>query len=168
MAWKTSWITRSSFGKLGLILFLSVPFISCNDTEEAAIREPYPVMAPCPDSPNCVASDAPDKSHWIEPFRLGNTSLETAWKALQEVVEARPRTTIVTASHSYLHVTESSRIFGFVDDVEFQLRPAERIIAVRSASRAGYSDLGVNRRRIEAIRKALEEEGIILRNHATG
>ena len=85
----------------------------------------------------------------------------TVWKALKEVLNARPRTRIVTVTDDYLHAQEKSRIFGFVDDIEFHLRSAEGIIAVRSASRVGYSDFGVNRRRVEEIRKVLHEQNLI-------
>ena len=61
----------------------------------------------------------------------------------------------------YLHAECRSAVFGFVDDLELNLRPAEGIIAVRSASRLGYSDLGVNRKRIETLRTALIRQGIV-------
>jgi uncharacterized protein (DUF1499 family) len=52
-------------------------------------------------------------------------------------------------------------VFGFVDDLELHLRAAEGVIAVRSASRLGYSDLGVNRRRIEDLRALLIKQGTV-------
>ena len=66
------------------------------------------------------------------------------------------------ATDSYLRAEFKSRVFGFVDDVELQLRAAEEAIAVRSASRVGYSDLGVNRRRVESLRKILRTRGAVL------
>ena len=62
---------------------------------------------------------------------------------------------MVSESPGYLHVECRSKIFGFVDDLEFQLQAAQGLIAVRSASRTGYYDFGVNRRRVEALRAAL-------------
>ena len=118
-------------------------------------------MAPCPGTPNCVSSDALDQPHRVRPLEIADDSPHAVWQELLKVVRARPRTTIVTCTDFYLHATESSRIFGFIDDLEFQLRPGEKAIAVRSASRVGFSDLGVNRRRVEAIRKALEAKGVI-------
>ena len=59
--------------------------------------------------------------------------------------------TFVVEEDTYWHVEFRSRVFRFVDDVEFLFDPADRQIHVRSASRVGYSDLGVNRRRIEKI-----------------
>ena len=117
-------------------------------------------LAPCPSSPNCVSSDAMDEGHAIEPFRLA-AEPKGAWQALQEAVAGMPRTTIVEVGEMYLHAEATSRIFRFVDDLECELRPAEGIIAVRSASRVGRSDLGVNRRRVEALRELLKARGVL-------
>jgi uncharacterized protein (DUF1499 family) len=72
-----------------------------------------------------------------------------------------PRTRIVTDAEGYLHAECRSALLGFVDDLELHLRPADAQIAVRSASRLGYSDMGVNRRRVEALRAALAARGVI-------
>ena len=111
-------------------------------------------LKPCPDSPNCVASDAEDEPHRIAPLRFSTPAAEV-WQRLQEQVAKLPRATVVSESPGYLHVECRSRIFGFVDDLEFELRAAQGLIAVRSASRTGYYDFGVNRRRVEALRAAL-------------
>jgi uncharacterized protein (DUF1499 family) len=71
------------------------------------------------------------------------------------------RTRIVTETADYLHAECRSALLGFVDDLELHLRPDEGIIAVRSASRLGYSDLGVNRRRVEGLRTSLIERGVL-------
>jgi uncharacterized protein (DUF1499 family) len=75
-----------------------------------------------------------------------------AWPAVRGSVENLPRTRIVAVTSDYLHAECASAVFGFVDDLELHLRRAEGVIAVRSASRLGHSDLGVNRRRIENLR----------------
>jgi uncharacterized protein (DUF1499 family) len=117
------------------------------------------LLAPCPDRPNCVSSDAEDQAHRIDPLVIGSDPGKF-WETLQTVLRTRPRTRIVAVTDDYLHAEEKSRIFGFVDDIEFHLRPAEGIAAVRSASRTGYSDLGVNRKRIEQIRAELKAKGV--------
>jgi uncharacterized protein (DUF1499 family) len=117
-------------------------------------------LAPCPPSPNCVCSDATDRSHRVEPFELALEPRE-AWQAARAAVSALPRTRIVTESRDYLHAECRSPLLGFVDDLELHLRPAQRLLAVRSASRVGYSDLGVNRRRVEELREALRSAGAI-------
>ncbi|MBD0335627.1 MAG: DUF1499 domain-containing protein [Cyanobacteria bacterium Co-bin13] len=109
-------------------------------------------LAPCPGSPNCVVSQgAQDGEHAIAPIAF-TTDPATALATLKSVVTAQPRTEIIEASDNYLCAEFASQLMGFVDDVEFYLDPAESVIHVRSASRLGQSDLGVNRKRIETIR----------------
>jgi uncharacterized protein (DUF1499 family) len=117
-------------------------------------------LAPCPASPNCVSSDAAEARHAIAPLALA-VAVPDAWRAAREAVAALPRTRIVTETGDYLHAECRSALFRFVDDVELHLRPAEGVIAVRSASRVGYGDLGVNRRRVEALRSALRARGAL-------
>jgi uncharacterized protein (DUF1499 family) len=117
-------------------------------------------LTPCPQSPNCVSSDASDESHRVEPYRL-KAAPERAWRGLRDVVEAEERVTVITADNTYLHVEVRSAIFRFVDDAEFQLRAQDGIIAVRSAARVGYGDMGVNRKRVETIREALRARNLI-------
>ncbi|GAG14577.1 unnamed protein product [marine sediment metagenome] len=108
-------------------------------------------LAPCPASPNCVASDADDTEHAIAPLVFDGNA-DDAWRAAREATAALPRTQIVDEAPGYLRAESRSALFGFVDDLELQLRTDEGTIAVRSASRVGYSDLGVNRGRVEALR----------------
>ncbi len=117
-------------------------------------------LAPCPDRPNCVSSDATDASRRIEPLRLAAAS-EKAWAELRAVLGATPRVTITQRSADYLRAEFASAVFGFIDDVEFHLRAQDGVIAVRSASRTGYYDLGVNRARIEDLREALRQRGAV-------
>ncbi len=112
-------------------------------------------LAPCPKKPNCVISDQTDADHFIEPIGYSGNR-KAAMQRLKSIVTAFDRTRIVTESDRYLHVEFKSFLFRFIDDVEFYF-PDEKIIHVRSASRMGYSDLGVNRKRIEAIRARFNE-----------
>ncbi len=110
-------------------------------------------LAPCPASPNCVCTQAEqsDQIHYIQP--LTYTGAATAAKArLLAIVKGLPRATIIADSDDYLHVEFRSLVFRFVDDVEFVLDDNAKRINFRSASRLGHSDLGVNRKRMEAIR----------------
>jgi uncharacterized protein (DUF1499 family) len=72
-----------------------------------------------------------------------------------------PRTAVVETTPNYLHAESASAVFRYVDDLELQLREADESIAVRSASRMGRSDFGVNRRRVEALRAALRARGVV-------
>jgi len=114
----------------------------------------------CPSSPNCVSSDASDDGHAIAALDIVGEP-EVAWQALVEFVEAQPRLTVVDQKPDYLRLEARTRLLRFVDDVEFHLRAGERQIAMRSASRIGYSDLGTNRRRLESVRQALAERGVV-------
>lgn len=113
-------------------------------------------LPPCPNSPNCVCSDAGDSAHHIAPIATGDDP-ERAWQALIDQLRTDRSYTIVEQHANYLRVEARTRLLRFVDDVEFVLRPERREIAMRSASRVGYSDLGANRRRLENLRRALVE-----------
>lgn len=115
-------------------------------------------LKPAPKSPNAVTSQAEDVPHKIAPLTY-KTSSEQAKQALVKIIEATPRTKIITQSADYLYAEYESALFGFVDDVEFYFEPNAKLIQVRSASRVGHSDLGVNRARIEDIRGKLLASG---------
>ena len=117
-------------------------------------------LAPCPASPNCVSSDADDAVHAIRPFKLEAPPAE-AWRVLRSLIADLRRTKLVTATSDYVHAECSSAVFGFVDDLELHLRASNGIIAVRSAARRGYRDLGVNRKRLEKLRSLLATRGIL-------
>lgn len=117
-------------------------------------------LAPCPQTPNCVSSDASDDEHRVAPYRLV-VEPDKAWSVLKEVVASEKRTRIVTVKESYLHAEARSAVFRFVDDIEFHLREADGFIAVRSASRVGRSDFGVNRDRVEGIRSKLRARRVV-------
>lgn len=118
------------------------------DANTAAAR-----FAPCSSAPHCVSSQAPenDTRHYIVPFTFESAPVD-AIAALKKVVGAMPRARLVTETAGYLHYEFTSRLFGFVDDVEFHVDEARRLVDVRSSSRIGYWDGGVNRRRVEEIR----------------
>jgi uncharacterized protein (DUF1499 family) len=105
----------------------------------------------CPSSPNCVSTQAQDEGHAIAPFRYRKSRAE-AKESLKASVQAMPRTRLVEEDESYLHYEFTSLLLRFVDDVEFLFDDETKTIHFRSASRTGYGDLGVNRKRMEEIR----------------
>ena len=113
-------------------------------------------LAPCPSTPNCVSSQSQDAEHKIEPLTY-NSSPTEAIANLKTVINSLPKTKIITETENYLYAEFTSALMGFVDDVEFYLDEGAKTIHVRSASRLGQSDLGVNRKRIETIRTKLNE-----------
>lgn len=114
-------------------------------------------LAPCPDKPNCVSSEAYDTTHAIDPFPIYKTPQESL-DILTEIIQSMPRTKIIERTPVYIHAVFTSKFFRFKDDVEFLYNLDKNVIEVRSASRTGYSDLGVNRKRVESIREAFEKK----------
>jgi uncharacterized protein (DUF1499 family) len=86
--------------------------------------------------------------------------MEVAWAGLRSLLEATPRVSIVEDEPDYLHAVFTTRIMRYRDDVEFHARQEQHEIAVRSASRVGYSDMGANRRRVEWVRAELARRGL--------
>ncbi len=108
----------------------------------------------CPSTPNCVCSYAPaeDTEHAIAPFAYTGSTKDAIAK-LKAIIEGMERSTINTVSDDYLYAEFSSKLMGFVDDVEFYAPSGESVIHTRTAARLGKSDLGVNRKRTEEIRE---------------
>ena len=102
----------------------------------------------CPDSPNCVSSYESSEEHAI-------AALDGNLNQVQQILVAMDEANIVEQSNNYLYAEFTSSLMGYVDDVEFLYDAASKTIQVRSASRVGYSDMGANRSRIEAIRMQL-------------
>ncbi|MEM8832275.1 MAG: DUF1499 domain-containing protein [Cyanobacteria bacterium P01_G01_bin.19] len=142
---------------LGLILTLSSSFIFSHPAL-AATGLNNGQLSPCPSSPNCVVSQNGDEEHSIAPIPY-TSDRSTAKETLLKVLSVVPRTEVVEQTDNYIHTESTSRIFKFVDDAEFYFPEDKQVIEVRSASRVGESDLGVNRRRIEQIRLAMEDIG---------
>jgi uncharacterized protein (DUF1499 family) len=137
-----------------------MPLFSCAGARPNNLGVKDSRLAPCPASPNCVSSDDPDAAHSIASFEILAPAPE-AWRAVHSVLAEWPRTKIITETDQYLHAECSSALFGFVDDLELHLRPAQSRIAVRSAARLGHGDFGVNRRRVERLRSSLAQRGVI-------
>ncbi|HAC64629.1 MAG TPA: DUF1499 domain-containing protein [Cyanothece sp. UBA12306] len=108
-------------------------------------------LAPCPGTPNCVSSQSSNPQFTISPLPA------MAISELRKILEQMERTTIIEATDNYLYAEFKSKLMGYVDDVEFYLDPNENVIHLRSASRLGKSDLGVNRQRIESIRSQVKQ-----------
>lgn len=117
-------------------------------------------VARCPDSPNCVSSMSPDEKHRVEPFVLVGDA-NPAWKAVRAEASELVRSQVVEESGTDMRLECRSRLFGFVDDVHLALDADAKLVHVRSASRTGYWDLGVNRKRIERLRERLREKGVV-------
>ena len=109
---------------------------------------------PCPNTPNCVSTQATDAKHKISPISYSGTMSEAKEKIIK-IVNSLKRTKIITNTENYIHAEVRTATFKFVDDVEFLFDDSEKIIQFHSRARSGHSDMGVNRKRKEKIREML-------------
>jgi uncharacterized protein (DUF1499 family) len=143
--------------EIGLLLFASVLpalwIINSRAPSPTGLGVTDGLLASCPSSPNCVSSQSDQPSCSIDPLPFTEAP-EAAIARLASLVESFPRTRKVQRTADYLHYEVRTLVCRFVDDVEFFADRQAKVIHVRSASRLGYSDLGANRKRVEAIRAA--------------
>jgi uncharacterized protein (DUF1499 family) len=134
------------------ILFISLLLMSCAGKAPSSIG----VFANCPQKPNCVSTKKNNnKTNYIDPIKYLGSTKEAKTKLLL-AINSIGSSNIKDNQKSFIYVEFVSEIFGFVDDVEFYFtKPG--IIDFRSASRIGYSDLGVNRDRMETIRRSFND-----------
>jgi uncharacterized protein (DUF1499 family) len=139
--------------QISIVLLSFIFFMGCSGTlPKLGVMSDQ--LTPCPSKPNCVSSQATDKAHYIQPIHFTGTPQEAQDRLLQ-ILNALERTNIIVVQENYIRVAFTSKIFQFVDDVEFYFPATDTehiIIHFRSASRIGYSDLGANQKRIEQIR----------------
>lgn len=112
-------------------------------------------LKPCPDSPNCVSTQTSQEKKKMQPLSYSGDMSEAVAK-LKVLVEDMPRTKLVTAEDGYLHFTFKTIPIPFIDDVEFLFDDEQKQIHFRSASRVGYSDMGVNARRMKKVTRRWE------------
>ena len=122
---------------------------ACSGTPPTNLGVKNGELAPCPDSPNCVSSFSNTAEHKVLPL---TANLEQVRSVVADLSEAK----VVQSDTDYLRLEFTSSVFRFVDDVEFLHLESDGVTHVRSASRLGHSDLGVNRERVERIRQLLE------------
>lgn len=140
--------------KFGSVMILVGLLGACSAPEPPHLSHGKAPLAACPDRPNCVSSLATDPRHAIAPLEYVGAS-PFAVHALKEVISAMPGGKVVEEQGDYLRAEFTTPRMRFVDDVEFMFDPAGERIQLRSASRVGYRDRGVNRARVETIRAEL-------------
>ena len=134
-----------------VVLAGSALLAGCHGARPASLGIRQGRLAHCPSSSNCVSSLADDDMHRIAPLPFSGAAAAAIGR-IEGIVRSLPRTSVVTATETYLHAEFRSAVFRFVDDAEFYADESAGMIQVRSASRVGSLDLGVNRKRIEDIR----------------
>ena len=130
-------------------LLALLPFLSAcagEPPQDIGVRDGR--LIACPESPNCVSSYESSEEHAI-------AALDGNLNQVQQILVAMDGANIVEQSNNYLYAEFTSSLMGYVDDVEFLYDAANNTTQVRSATRVGYSDMGANRSRIEAIRTQL-------------
>lgn len=140
------------------IVIISLLFLTGCSGEMSKLGINNGQLLECPQSPNCVNSQAKDNEHFIQPILFAGTS-EEAQTHLLKILGEWKNSKITEIQHNYIRAEFVSKVFRFVDDVEFYFPETEEkevVIHVRSASRVGHSDFGVNRKRIEEIRNHLQ------------
>ena len=122
-------------------------------TPEPAPKLPGMTLPACPATPNCVSSQADDETHFVAPIEAGDDGLDR----LAALIERTPRASVHSRTATSLHAVFISAVFRFRDDLHAEVGSYEGrpVLHVRSGSRLGVSDLGVNRRRVEWIRDEL-------------
>lgn len=141
---------------LGLLLLWSgyLAYLSYS-APRPDVRRVAGALRPCPATPNCVSSESRDPAARIAPLAFQG-SAEAAWRDLRWAIQAAGGT-IVEEDEEFLWATFTSRIFRFVDDMEFRQVAEEGVIHLRSGSRVGRSDMGVNRKRVEKLRALFQQ-----------
>ena len=138
----------ASFFTLCILISIVLSTVSCSRKPQLGLSRNQ--LFPCPSTPNCVCSEYPVKSGYAAPLRFTGDP-EEAWQRARETIITMGGE-IVGENIIYLHAVFTSRFFRFVDDMELRQDNSAGVIHFRSASRTGYSDLGVNRKRIETLR----------------
>ena len=108
-------------------------------------------LKPAPATPNCVSSESVEGYSKIAPLTYSGDG-RAALARLHALVAAMPAATVIDFRADYVYAEFISKWLGFVDDVEFHLDESAGLIHVRSASRLGQKDFGVNRERVETLR----------------
>lgn len=144
--------------KLTQVVFTSLIFLTGCTAKAPNLGIENGQLTKCPDKPNCVSSFLNDEKQYIKPIIIKGVRLEIKNNMVKIVNELKNSKVTVT-ENSYIRAEFSSKVFGFVDDVEFyfpKTKSKNTTIHIRSGSRIGYSDFNVNRDRIEKIRIKFE------------
>jgi uncharacterized protein (DUF1499 family) len=152
-------VRRYGMKRWVLIISMNLPSLflcGCSGTRPVNLGVHEGKLAPCTTWPNCVSTFVSDKEHAIKPL-MYEGSFDKAKERLLGVIKSLPRTRIVADSGSYINAEFTSFLWRFVDDVEFIVDDSAKVIQFRSASRLGKGDLGVNRKRMETIRKKFND-----------
>jgi uncharacterized protein (DUF1499 family) len=147
---KTAFVTVILFAAAGILLLLVLAAVSRSGKPPGLVAGK---LSNCPDKPNCVCSEQrQDAVHYLQPFTLQSAASPDPLTDIKAVIVDMGG--VIRQQHAgYIAAAFSSPVFGFVDDVEIRVDAGEGLLHIRSASRVGYGDAGVNRKRLEQLRK---------------
>lgn len=111
----------------------------------------------CADKPNCISTLETRTDFKAAPFTLNNPN--TKIESIAQIAEQLKGAKIAVMSENYVRIESTSTVFRFVDNLELRIEGSNLI--VRSESRTGHSDFGVNKKRVEKLRTMLLEQNII-------
>ena len=142
-----------------ILILISLLFIMAWLSESMAVPQTdNSILKPCPNKPNCVCSEyTGDIKHYIEPLRLSTHQLSKAISYIKSSVQSLEGK-VETEDNNYLAATFSSSFFGFIDDVEFRVDNENQLIHIRSAARLGYSDFGINNKRVNNLKTIIRQQ----------
>ncbi len=115
-------------------------------------------FAPCKKTPNCVSTQADpmDEQHYIAPIKYSSTQAMAKKRILEAIQNTGGTTKVITQKPDYIHAENQSPVMKYIDDIEIYFNDRRKEIHIKSASRIGYSDMGMNRKRVEKIRKSFK------------
>lgn len=114
----------------------------------------------CPSAPRCVSSQRAAADRTLAPLQLRDASTET-WQTLIAVLSDWPRTEVVKQDQHYVHAEVTSPWRFYTDDVELLRQPGSTQVDIRSTGRIGYYDFNVNQERVDALRAAWRDAGVL-------
>jgi len=133
----------------GLIYFIYLGFKSQNGSAPGLVDSR---LTPCPNKPNCICTEFPNhKLHYANAINYNELNLDKISEAIQSIGG-----TITIHKDNYIAATFTSRLFKYVDDFELRIDTENKLIHIRSASRVGNSDMGINLKRIENFKEKFE------------
>jgi len=155
---KISKIILATIAILTVAVLVRFAMLSYNSKSGEAPGLVSGTLTLCPDKPNCVCSEfTDDATHYIAPLDYSGTFPEKAWGDILQIIKESGGE-VSAASGEYISATFSVSLFGFIDDVECRLDTSKNRIQIRSASRVGESDFGVNKNRVEKIRRLFKRK----------
>lgn len=149
---------KKQFTLTCLSAFMLFNLLACSSGKSPETRITNGNLLPCPTTPNCVSSQAKDEDHHVAPIPIPADKAGNIRQILVDALMSIKGVVIVENSESHIHAIFKTKLLRFKDDVDFFIDRKNGMIHLRSASRIGHSDFGVNRKRVEKLRKIITDK----------